>query len=135
MNTFSIVERWPIFTQLYSIIWAFNVAAAFISQKNKFIEGVNGTPHLVDASEELKGNHEFVLEVVGQNGAELQYALNGLRGDREVVLAAVGQNGAALQYALNGLRGDCEAVLAAVAQDGSALQYASDELKEIEILF
>ena len=51
------------------------------------------------ASEELRGDREFVMKAVKQTGWALEYASEELRGDREVVLEAVRQNGYALEYA------------------------------------
>ncbi|CAJ1361959.1 unnamed protein product [Effrenium voratum] len=80
------------------------------------------------APEELRGDREFMLEAVAQDGRALQYASEELRGTREFMLAAVAQDGRALQYASEELRGDREFMLAAVAQDGYALHFASKEL-------
>ena len=90
----------------------------------------NGWVHaLKDASEELRGERETMLAVVGQNGLALKYASAALRGDREIVLVAVQNNGKALQYASEELRRDREIVLGAVGQTGLALKFASEVLK------
>ena len=63
-------------------------------------------------------------------GGALRYALAERKGDREFVLVAVAQNGDALQHAAAELKGDREIVLAAVARHGKALVYAAAELRD-----
>ena len=78
------------------------------------------------------GYHKpWIMSVVKQNGADLEYASPDLRNDREVVLAAVQEDGRALRWASAELRKDREVVLAAVQEDIEALKYASAELKEM----
>ena len=81
------------------------------------------------ASDELKGDRDFMLEAVKQKYSSLPYASEQLRGDRDFMLEAVKQDSSALEYASVQLRGDRDLVLEAVKQAGQALQYASDELK------
>ena len=81
------------------------------------------------AAAELKGDREFVLAAVQQDGYALQCASAEFKEDREIVLAAVQQDGYALKYASAELKGDREVVLAAVQQYGYALEYAAVELK------
>ena len=77
------------------------------------------------------GYHKpWIMSVVKQNGADLEYASPELRNDREVVLAAVQEDGRALRWASAELRNDREVVLAAVQEDGRALRWASAELRE-----
>lgn len=83
---------------------------------------------LIYASDELKQDKEFVLEVVRQNGSTLKYT-DYFKQDKEVVLEAVRGNGFALEYAAEELRGNKEVVLEAVQKSGYALMYASPELK------
>ena len=77
----------------------------------------------------MKGDHEFMLEAVAQNGAVLYFADTALKGDRNIVKAAVKQNGAALTFAATALKGDPAIVKEAVKQQGMALLFASDTLK------
>eukprot|EP00971_Amphidinium_carterae_P346122 6487410-Amphidinium_carterae.1 len=56
--------------------------------------------------------------------------MDALRGDREFVLSAVRQNGHALKYATDSLRADGEIVQAAVQQYAGAVQFAADDLLE-----
>ena len=77
----------------------------------------------------LQHDRDVVLELVKENGLELEYAAAELRSDRKVVLAAVTSDGMALEYTCVDLRGDREVVLAAVAQDGRAIQFAALELR------
>ena len=81
------------------------------------------------ASNELLGDHEFILAAVKQNGCALQYASKELQSDREIVLAALASFGGALQFADHSLRCDRGAVLAAMLQDESALRYADESLQ------
>ena len=60
-------------------------------------------------------------DAVHQRSWALRFASEELRGDREFMLAAVKQSGYALQHASDELRGDAEVVLAAVRRHGYAL--------------
>jgi len=84
---------------------------------------------LIYASEELKHDKEFVLEVVKQNGSALRYA-DYFKKDKDIVIEAVKSNGFALEYADETLRNDKEVVLEAVKKFGYALMEASWELKD-----
>lgn len=87
-------------------------------------------PDLKHASEEKRGDSEYVFWAVHENGLQLQYASEALKNDREIVMEAVGENGMALQYASRELRGDKNVVYNAVfGNNGLALQFAADELK------
>ena len=59
------------------------------------------------------------MAAVTKNGRALEFASDVLKGDREFVLARVKQDGLSLRHASN--RGDKEIVVAAVTQDGEAL--------------
>lgn len=82
------------------------------------------------ASERLKKDKAFVLEVVRDDGLQLHYADAALRSDREVVSAAVSDCGRALQYAGDALKDDEQIVLAAVGQNSEAFQYAGAGLRK-----
>jgi len=69
---------------------------------------------LLNASKELKGDREVVLEAVKRDGCALQYASEELKGDREVVKEAVKQNEGALEHASEELKGDRDVMLEAV---------------------
>ena len=84
---------------------------------------------LQQASEELKGDREVVMEAVKQNGHALQHASEELKRDREVVMEAVKQDGEALGHASEELKRDRGVVLEAVKQNGSAIQHASLSLQ------
>ena len=79
------------------------------------------------ATDELKGDYDFMSTAVRQNGC--RYALN--YAPRKVVLEVVSQNDYALSYVSDELKEDKEVVLAAVRNNASALNFqnASDELK------
>lgn len=76
---------------------------------------------LVD--EGLRGDKDFMLEVLKRNGRALKYASDKLKCDRDVVMEAVKQNGMALKYANMRYASDKEIVLAAVRRNGCALSF------------
>ena len=84
---------------------------------------------LVFATEELRADREFVLEVAKHGRDALVFAAVELRADREIVLEAVKRNGHALEFAAEELRADPEVVLEAVKQDRGAIVYAAEELR------
>jgi len=84
-------------------------------------------------SEELKNNRNIVLEVVRQNGSDLEHASNELKNDKEIVLEAVLEDGNALQFASDRLKADVEVVLRAIQQNIYALQYASSSITHLLI--
>jgi hypothetical protein len=83
----------------------------------------------MDASEELRADHEIVLAIVQQFGDSLRYASEELRADLEIVLAAVQKEGRALQYALRGAPRRPRDRLGGRAAEWSALADASEELR------
>ena len=70
----------------------------------------------------MRGDRNFVLAVVRQDGLALEYMSEGLRSNRDVVLAALTYNGHALRHASEGMQNNEDIVLAAVTQDGRAVQ-------------
>lgn len=84
---------------------------------------------LSDASSEVRGNKEIILEAVQKDWRALQYASNALKANKEVVLAAVRHASKAILFACNSLKGDKQVVLECVQQDGNCLRFASDELR------
>ncbi|HTY12695.1 MAG TPA: DUF4116 domain-containing protein [Candidatus Omnitrophota bacterium] len=88
---------------------------------------------LKNATPEQKKDKAYVMNIVGHNGVELEYADDSLKKDPDVVMAAVKQNGGALQFADIKLRGDRTIVLAAVRQNGAAICYA-DQFKQLPVL-
>ena len=85
---------------------------------------------LKNASADITGNREIVLEVIKKRGTELQFVSMGLKGDREIVLEAVKNNGWSLQYASEILKKDYDIVLEAVKNMGFALQFADKSLRK-----
>ena len=85
---------------------------------------------LCNASPALKGNADFVRDIVAGDGRALCHASPQLRQDKGLVLVAVVQNGRALEYAVTSLRRDKEVVLAAVVENGFALRHASESLQQ-----
>ena len=76
-------------------------------------------------SDALKSDREFMLEVVGCNGAFLEYASNAIKNDREIVLVASKRGG--FQFASKSLKSDLEFVLNVIELDGSALQHVPED--------
>lgn len=83
--------------------------------------------------ESMRGDKEFVLDVVKKDGMALEFVTNNLKADRDVVLAAVRQNGYALQFAAESLKADKGIILEAVKQNGYALQYATEKPRSNKI--
>ena len=81
------------------------------------------------ASQELKSDRAFVLQLVLINGAVLRHSSSRLRADKEVVMAAVRQCGISLQWADAGLKADRDIVLVAMSQNLESIEHASDDLK------
>ena len=77
------------------------------------------------ATDELKGNKAFILDVLKQSGRVLMYLPEELTGDKEVVLTAVSQFGLVIFCASDELKGDRDVILAAVGQNAGALYAAS----------
>ncbi len=98
------------------------------------------------ASENLKNDPGFMIEVVKKFGSALKYASKELQEDKNVVLEAVKQDGVALEFASKALQEDKEVVLEAVKQtgklkffndgfNGSAFKYCSKILRnDIEFI-
>ena len=81
------------------------------------------------ASERIKNDKDFMLNIVKYAGEALEYAPEKLRNDREIVLAAVKQNAKALEYASSELKNDKEVVLEVVKQMGCLIHLASEGLR------
>jgi hypothetical protein len=65
-------------------------------------------------------NKRILLELISEDGMNLQQASSILKKDREVVLAAVIKQGAALQFADKTLQSDIQIVVAALENDAEA---------------
>lgn len=87
------------------------------------------------ASDTLKNDRPFVLEVLEQEGTPscsgLKFASEDLKSDKQFILEAVKRNGFSLEWASDDLRNDKEVVLEAVRQYGFAYQHASAGIQEI----
>ena len=70
------------------------------------------------ASEELKADRSFVLEMVRASGWVLSFLSEDFRADKEIVYEAVRRTGYALMYAAPELRADMEIVFEAFQQAG-----------------
>lgn len=81
------------------------------------------------ASDNLKSDKEFVLEMVKKRGSLLYIVDNNLKSDKEVVLTAVRQNTCVFQYASDNLKSNREFIFELVEYCGLSIQYASQNLK------
>jgi hypothetical protein len=87
----------------------------------------------------FKNNFGIAIAAVQQNGLALEHVGGKLRGNvllfRKIVLAAVRQNGLVLRDVGEKLQGDTEIILAAVTQNGLALEHVWKERRaESDIL-
>ena len=102
------------------------------SDRESMLEAVaeNGAQALEEASDELKGDREFMIEAVKQDVGALKYASAALQGDREIVMEAVYTHGwqKTLLGASAELCGDREFMLDAMQEYEYALEFASPEL-------
>ena len=106
---------------------------AILSDKEFILEILNlhyGLIYFEYASENLKNDPGFMIEVVKKFGSALKYASKELQEDKNVVLEAVKQDGVALEFASKALQEDKEVVLEAVKRSGVALEFASKALQE-----
>ena len=97
------------------------------------------------ATEELRGDHEIVMQAVSEDGFALDFATQELKGDREIVMQAVSQHGLALDYAARELKGDEEVLRHALAQSPHDLvglqvtllsgRYCSEVVQKLDLLF
>lgn len=72
----------------------------------------------------LKGDIEFLKEILEFYGGALECFPDYMRNDKELVLKAVRNRGGALQYASDRLKKDKEVVLAAIKQNKYACNYS-----------
>ena len=85
---------------------------------------------LVDAAEDLKADHGFMLEAARMTRARaLAHAAKELLEDRDFMLAVVRLHGCAYSYAASTLQEDHELALAAVTQDRGVLKVLSQSLQ------
>ena len=85
----------------------------------------------IHASDRLKNNEEFVLNLMSRNALILEFVNSKMKNNYNIVLAAVTTNGLVLRFASIELRDNYDIVSTAVSQDQDAIQYASDRLKDI----
>jgi hypothetical protein len=101
---------------------------AILSDKEFILEILNlhyGLNYFEYASENLKNDPGFMIEVFKKFGSALKYASKELQEDKNVVLEAVKQDGVALEFASMALQEDKEVVLEAVKQTGK-LKFSND---------
>lgn len=85
---------------------------------------------LLFASDELRSDREFMIEVLQKNPNALEYATDELKNDKDIVTEVVESCGFALKYASDELKNDKEVVLKAVKNNGVALEFASERLRD-----
>jgi Domain of unknown function (DUF4116) len=108
-----------------------NYKQAFLTSYSAWLGNVISDYGLLQyASQELKKDKQFILNVVRHHGWALEFVDNVLKKDKDVVMAAVSQNGYSLLYADSSLKKDKDIVLDAVSKEGQALFHADDELKK-----
>ena len=83
----------------------------------------------VRAKHILSATKEGCIQLVTENGMQLEKLDPIFQDNKEVVLAAVKQNGKALQFANARLRNDNEVVFAAIKNTEHALEFAGDAFK------
>ncbi len=82
------------------------------------------------ASESLRGDKEFMLEILKLNPVEtLRHATKELLADKEFALAAIAGSSDVLGYFSEALRDDEEIVLPVIEKNGIALEHASKRLQ------
>ena len=94
------------------------------------------TFELIYASDRLKKDYNFILDVIKYNGDILKNVFDELKNNKKIVLEAVKYNGDNLDFASNNLKNDKDIVLEAVKNIGNknlgyknGLKYASNRLK------
>ena len=112
------------------------VVIVAVSNSGPYYGGVRGlTPHLLYASEVLRGDRDVVRAAMALNGANLQYAADALKVDRDLVMEAMRSSDFSLSYLPAGsdLLCDRELVLEAVKKTGKQqiadLQYVDASLR------
>lgn len=86
--------------------------------------------NLVLASNEIKDNEQFILELIKIDSMCLQYTTDRIRDLKEIVLIAVNENALAVQFASLNLKNNYEIGLASVTENGEALEFLSEELRD-----
>lgn len=81
------------------------------------------------ATDELKSDRDFVLEVVEVAGQALEYASEELQDDKEVVLKAIKQSASAYEFISDRLRDDRDVALEAVKSSGFNIREISEKFK------
>jgi CxxC motif-containing protein len=94
------------------------------------------TFELIYASDRLKKDYNFILDVIKYNGDILAHVSDELKNNKKIVLEAVKYNGDNLDFASNDLKNDKDIVLEAIKNIGNenlgyknGLKYASNKLK------
>lgn len=113
-------------------------AAEFISKKflddEDFMRGsfysADRLERIQYASDRLKDNKEFFLDIVKIDGMAIQYASDRLKDDKDVVLVAIDENGRAIQFASERLRNDKDIAFKVFSYQTYNAEYLSEEIKD-----
>jgi hypothetical protein len=82
------------------------------------------------ASENLRGDKDFMLDIISKYGDALKYASTDLKNDKDIVISAVSNDGNALKFASTDLKNDKEIAFSAVSNIGQSLMYVDTNLKD-----
>jgi hypothetical protein len=74
-------------------------------------------------------NKEFILKLIKNGAAPLDYVSNNLKDDIDIVISAVANNGSQLKFASDRLKDNQQIILKAIENDSKYFEYASNNLK------
>jgi len=115
----------------FSMIKDFTICDS-LQQSKEFLKGffeAAGSDYFQYASEELKNDKDFVLNLIKRDVYYLDHASPKIRSDREIIILAVQLDGYALQFSSEELRSDNEIVKLAILSEPLAIQFASSDLR------
>lgn len=105
-----------------------------LNEVNKLIEIEMKTRNSTTEKERIKKSDmekQEVLNLVKENGLNLENLKEEFKNDKEIVIEAVKENGMALEFASNDLRNDSEVIFEAILQNPEAINFSN---KDIDIL-
>ena len=105
-----------------------------LNEVNKLIEIEMKTRSSTTEKERIKKldmEKQEVLNLVKENGLNLENLKEEFKNDKEIVIEAVKENGMALEFASNDLRNDSEVIFEAILQNPEAINFSN---KDIDIL-
>jgi hypothetical protein len=115
----------------YNYVKEFTICDS-LQQSKEFLKGffeAAGSEYFQYASEELKNDKDFVLNVINSDVYYLEHASPKIRSDREIIIRAVQLDGYALQLASEELRSDTEIVKLAILSQPLSIQFAGSDLR------